>query len=290
MDRTSSHPRQSWFAIRAFALVPILFVFGCSSFSKSQLNEQKDVAKELRQQVRNANDDVARLERKLTEAEQQKGQFDQRLASEKEVQTVLEQRLENLRRENDRLHGDLTGAVMHAASGRGPAGSVTPAGATALVVVKLPPSFQRSLVEFSKKHPEAEFVSAEKVIRMRSSQAFLEGGDRIRTEMRGTLKELAGILNQPGATEWNLSIVGHTAGENAVSAHTKEHPTDWHLAAHQAIAVQQFLEENGVGAERANIVSYAGQQPLVDGKDDVAKDKNARLEIYLLPPDGAGER
>jgi flagellar motor protein MotB len=68
------------------------------------------------------------------------------------------------------------------------------------------------------------------------------------------------------------------------------HPTDWHLAAHQAIAVEQCLEENRVAAARLGIVSYASNQPLVQGASAEARRVNARIEIFLLPPDPSSEK
>jgi flagellar motor protein MotB len=148
----------------------------------------------------------------------------------------------------------------------------------------------KKLDGYAKSHVGVTFDPVEKVVRFQSDTVFRDGGDRLRGDAQTALRELAAILNTQKAGQLNLLVVGHTGG-GAVpdAALLVQHPTDWHLAAHQAIAVEQYLEESGLSPTRVGIISYADQQPLVPPKDDVARQKNARVEVFILPPDPPAE-
>jgi hypothetical protein len=93
-------------------------------------------------------------------------------------------------------------------------------------------------------------------------------------------------MNAPEAKRFNFLIVAHAPPNGAVPKElVPYYPTVWHLTAHQAIAVEQFLEEAGLAPTRVGVVSYAGQQPLVAGNDDASRRTNSRVEIFFTPPD-----
>ncbi len=106
-------------------------------------------------------------------------------------------------------------------------------------------------------------------------------GFHLRHGVWAALTTLGANVSSVARRRLNLLIVGHTARPTVGRELAAQHATDWHLAAHQAIAVEQTLEEHNVAPLRVGVVSYASQQPLQDGTSPA----NARVEIFLLPPD-----
>lgn len=242
----------------------------------------------MQRQLRDRQGEVDKTNVQLTQSQERADQLEKQLANERQVQSILKQRVDNLKQENDRLHTENMSVVMNSVGNtpKGQGSVLKTVGATSLVGFDLSKDLTGKLQAFAKKYEGVEYDPTEKVCRFSSDLMFVSGGDRLRNEAQVALVEFAELMNDKQAKELNLLIVGHTSSETVIiNELAPQHPTDWHLGAHQAIAVQQYLEEKGMNAARVGIVSYAGQQPLVRGDDDVAKRKNARLEIFLLPPD-----
>lgn len=259
-----------------------LVAFGlssCTNFVDSRYNYNKSAASELQDRLERREDELARAQQQINQSQDQ---VDRQLAKSREIQDVLEKRIRNLREENDRLNADLTGAVMNvAADRRNAVGAIVNASSQRVVGFEVPRNVSDKLTAFASSHPGLAYDPADRAIRFQAATAFLDGGDRLKPDMRSALRDLAGILNSEPARNLNFLIVGHTARATVRRELAPEHPTDWHLAANQAIAVQQLMEEQGLSPTRAGIASYASQQPLVEGDSRA----NARIEIFLLPPD-----
>lgn len=271
--------------IRAAYLAALLLV-GCGVVPRQELERSRDYGRDLKNQLDRANAEIARIEQAGQEVRADMSRLEQQLAGATEIHQLLEDRVTNLREENDRLHGELTGLVMRASGAKPPASALANVSSVSYGGFELPHDLVAKLDDFAKRHKEVTFDPVERVCRLRADWVFRDGGDRLRGDAQKALSELAEILNGPGVGRLNLLVVGHTAEGASIDRDLlTQHPTDWHLAAHQAIAVEQYLEECGLSPTRAGIVSYADLQPLVSGKDDVAKRKNARVEIFLLPPD-----
>ena len=213
----------------------------------------------------------------------------QQVADHDRIRQVLEQRVELLAGENDRLQAEVTGLVMTAA--RVGSTSARPVGdGIALVGFEVPADLDGRLREFARRYPEVSYEPDQRMCRFRTEMMF-SGVDLLRPQARQALRDFAGLMNRPEAAELNLMVVGHTWANTQVSPDmARQTPTDWHLAAHQAIACQQYLEESGLSPTRAGIISYGSQQPLLDGGDDVARRRNARVEIFIMPPDPPADR
>jgi flagellar motor protein MotB len=208
--------------------------------------------------------------------------------SSRQVIAILEERVENLKRENDRLAGELRSMVGQAAAV--PVRRELTTSRIGSTPAALPSDLERRLREIARKHRGAVWEPTERVLRLETDLFFLDGGDELRRETRALITDIADIMLDRAAREpeLNLQIVGHTSAETQVTAELRRlHPTDWHLAAHQALAVCSLLEERGVAPHRMGVSSFGSQQPLRQGAggDEVARRKNARVEIFVLPPD-----
>lgn len=262
---------------------------GCDSVPKNRYDQSRDYGTDLQRRLDRTNLQLADLTAERERAAQRAGQLEQQVAGRQEIEEILEKRVDNLRRENDRLHAELTGIVLSSAGSRRSAGAIINAGGATAVAFELPKELVGKLTAFAGQHEGISFDPAERVVRFPASRIFANDGDRLSDEARGWFRELAEILNAPPAKRLNLLIVGHSSNRWRLPPDLAAiHPTDWHLTAHQAIAVEQQLEEGGLAPSRVGIVGYAGQQPLVEGAD--GKRLNARVEIFVLPPDPPADR
>lgn len=272
------------------ACLLVLAPGGCGSLPKSEVERSREVSRDLRLQLDAAENRIAKIEQEKDSLRQQAEVAARQAEGRQDVVGILEKRVANLRRENDLLHEELTGVVMKASAERPSSPIRTSVASAGYVHFDLPGDLERQLREFAKRYPGTTFDPIDKVVRMQSDYVFRDGSDRLRSDAQGAVRDLSRIFNGAGATRLNFLVVGHTAQGAILDRDLLiQHPTDWHLAAHQAIAVEQYLEESGVSPTRMGIISYASQQPLVDGRDDVAKRKNARVEIFVLPPDPPAE-
>lgn len=110
------------------------------------------------------------------------------------------------------------------------------------------------------------------------------GSAELRPEAYPILKEFANQALSGSADGLRLLIVGHTddqlitGGETAV-----KHPTNWHLSTDRAGQVILELERLGVPSERLAAMGYSKFQPLGTSTDDMTRQRNRRVEMYLVP-------
>lgn len=253
---------------------------------RTQFDRSREINTDLEARIERTEALLAQTQAELGRSRQQSEAALARLQTGQEVQSILEQRVDNLRRETDRLHAELTTMVFQAADAPTGSPGLLPVAGTDWAGPEISKDLLTKFAAVAKARPGTSFLEKDRMFRMRSEVVFLDGSDRIGPEARALFQDLAVLYQQPAVSSFNLLIVGHTSRQSKVLAELMaQHPTDWHLAAHQAIAVQQYLEELGVAASRIGIVSYGSQQPLVSGQDDVAHRDNARIEVYLTPPD-----
>jgi flagellar motor protein MotB len=273
----------------ALAVVLCLAGFGCTAAPNRRLERAQDINADLQVRLNQSAAQLAESRQATAHAQNESARLQEQLQTSRELHTVLEQRVENFRRENERLHTELTRMAMTGGGKRRSSAVALASAAGDQLDFRVPQTLAKGLESLAAGTPGATFVLSEKLLRLEAQPAFVNG-DQLTPAARAVLKNLGQLLNDPAAANLNLLVVGHTASPTAVfnelAAH---HPTDWHLAAHQAIAVQQYLEESGVSPARVGIVSYGSQQPLAPHNGDNRRGANARLEIYLMPPDPPAE-
>lgn len=291
MDGRPRRIRRSRAPARAAGWCLAMFLCGCAGTQGRGFDRSRELSVDLQNQLDRANAQVARAEADFQKAQADLARLEQQLRGHQDVAQILEERVQNLRRENDRMAEELAGVVLSAGARKDSAkGVLTMVSSSTGVAYNLPVGVSKSLADWAAKSKEATYDPSKHVCRFSSDWLFVDDADRLRPDAEPALRQLASLLNDEKAAPLNLLIVGHTSALAPVRRDLLAiHPTDWHLAAHQAIAVQQFLEESGVSPTRIGVISYASHQPLVEGADDVARRKNARVEIYLLPPEISSE-
>ena len=81
----------------------------------------------------------------------------------------------------------------------------------------------------------------------------------------------------------------HDARRIAVANLRSKHATGWHLSTNRANAVLVSLETLGIDQSRLGAAGYGANQPLVANSNDTSRQKNRRVETFVLPVD-AGDR
>src|SRR5690606_7149529 len=83
---------------------------------------------------------------------------------------------------------------------------------------------------------------------------------------------------------FDVVVVGHTCDTRIAREETRrEHKTNWHLSTHRAIAVMNMLAEHQVALDRIGVMGYGEQRPIASNSTPEGKQKNRRVEIYLVP-------
>ena len=153
----------------------------------------------------------------------------------------------------------------------------------------LPSETSNRLADLARRYPESfEFDPATGISKLNSDILFSTGKDELRTEVRSLLGEFANIVNDREVYDYNIMIVGHTDDRPIARTSTRDkHPTNWHLSAHRAISVQDFLQDSGVRASRMGVAGYGEHQPVESNSTNGSRQRNRRVEIYVLAPDAA---
>jgi chemotaxis protein MotB len=122
------------------------------------------------------------------------------------------------------------------------------------------------------------------MVRFKSDLTFPPGSTEVSAEAQRGLQKLAEILSRPVAQKYEARIVGHTDNVRIGRASTRaQHPTNWHLSVHRAIAVKDVLEKAGVPPVRMEVAGYGEYRPIVPNVGNKGAEKNRRVEIFLVP-------
>ena len=125
------------------------------------------------------------------------------------------------------------------------------------------------------------------IVRFKSDLLFEKGSDTVQAAAKSQVQALASILNSSSAEGFDVLVVGHTDSAPIQRPATRaKHPTNWHLSAHRAIAVERVLAEAGVDQARAAVVGMGEFRPIAPNSTKTGKmgnPKNRRVEIYIVP-------
>lgn len=111
----------------------------------------------------------------------------------------------------------------------------------------------------------------------KSGSAFLEpkGKKQLRI-LAKTLKELQKKI--PSNISWVLRVDGHT---DNIPIHNELYSSNWQLSANRAIAVVEYLTEQGVSSQYLVAAGFGEHQPIDRKNTEKARRKNRRIEFKL---------
>jgi chemotaxis protein MotB len=150
----------------------------------------------------------------------------------------------------------------------------------------LPPELASELEKFAAENSDMiAFDEASGMVKFKSDLLFEKGSDIVAPQAAELMKKLCGIINSKAAEGFDITIVGHTDDIPIRKSETmSQHPTNWHLSAHRAIAVEKLMETNGVKPTRMSVKGFGEYRPLeANEANKKGNPKNRRVEIYLVP-------
>ncbi|MBN1844652.1 MAG: OmpA family protein [Sedimentisphaerales bacterium] len=153
--------------------------------------------------------------------------------------------------------------------------------------VPLPPELNTALQDWARQAgPDVvEFDEKSGIVRFKSDLLFEKGEDKVQQEFQPRLEQLAQILQSPTAQGFDALIVGHTDDIPIEKPSTlAQHPTNWHLSAHRAIAVEKILAASGLVPTRIAVMGMGQYRPIVpNAPGNKGNPQNRRVEIYIVP-------
>ncbi len=151
----------------------------------------------------------------------------------------------------------------------------------------LSPEATRRLQALKDKYPLFQFEAQTGVSRIGEDILFPSGSAEVDKNRADTiLKEFARIMNSGDAKDLNILVVGHTDDRRIAQAGTRaKHATNWHLSTNRANAVLVALQKLGIDESRLGAAGYGANQPLIANTDNQSRQKNRRVEIFVLPVD-----
>ena len=183
---------------------------------------------------------------------------------------LANQRIDNLQADRERLKQRYVGLLNKAGSSPSPLSSRA----------------TERLKDLQRRYPEFEFDPATGVSRFHTDILFDLGSADLKPAGRDVLREFAHIMSDADATGLNILVVGHTDDMRIARPHTKSHhPTNWHLSTNRANSVVLTLASDGVCENRLGAAGYGETQPVAPNTDPHSRQKNRRVEIFVLAPD-----
>lgn len=142
----------------------------------------------------------------------------------------------------------------------------------------LPEELDRKLRAFAARHSGRVWYDRGRGgVSFADDRLFESGSDEVRAAAEALLGELAGIAALAPAEDFEIIVVGHTDDAPISDPVTlAEHPSNWHLSVHRAIAVKNTLVSAGLPEVRLGVMGYGPCRPL--GADQA---RNRRVEIFL---------
>ncbi len=138
------------------------------------------------------------------------------------------------------------------------------------------------------KYPEFEFDPETGVSKFSTDLLFASGSDQVTPRSQQILNEFAQIMNNADAKHLKVLVVGHTDDKPISKQPTAaKHPTNWHLSTNRADAVVLALRKAGIADGRMGAAGYSMYQPVAPNTNDATRQKNRRVEIFVLAPDAS---
>jgi chemotaxis protein MotB len=120
-------------------------------------------------------------------------------------------------------------------------------------------------------------------VKMKDKILFASGSATIGADGRVALKKVADALRSMQGKA--IRVEGHT--DNVPTGHAGPFPSNWELSSARALAVVRFFQETGVDPTRLSGAGFGEFQPIAANDSPEGRSQNRRIEIVLLPLEGA---
>ena len=144
----------------------------------------------------------------------------------------------------------------------------------------------RRLEEMRKKYKDFDFDPQTGVSKFSNDLLFSSGSDEVQPRAKQILDEFAQIMNQGDSRSLKVLVSGHTDDKPVSRKSTADkHNDNMGLSANRALSVMRALRKSGINENRMGISGYGPHQPVEPNSTEQTRQKNRRVEIYVLAPD-----
>ena len=151
---------------------------------------------------------------------------------------------------------------------------------------RLPPAVSKQLAALSKRYPSLNFDPVTGISKLDTDILFDSGQAELKPAAQAMLADLTRLLQSPEAAELKIMVVGHTDNQRLTGGPVRERfPNNFHLSTARALAVADLLRREGLGEQRIGVAGFGPHQPVASNASDVDRQKNRRVEIFVMAPD-----
>jgi flagellar motor protein MotB len=151
---------------------------------------------------------------------------------------------------------------------------------------RLPAAVNQQLALWAQQYPNLTFDAESGVSKCDIDVLFDSGQTELRPAARQMLVELAQVLERSEAKDLKVMVVGHTDNQRIVSVSARDkYPNNFHLSTARALAVADVLRGQGLNDQRIGIAGFGSHEPVADNQSAVDRQKNRRVEIFVMPRD-----
>lgn len=198
--------------------------------------------------------------------------LEQRYLAAKQGLDAANARLDNLASSNSQLEERMKMLLTSSKPGSNP----------------LSPDSSRRLEDLRRKYKDFDFDPQTGVSKFSTDLLFASGSDQLQPKAKQILEEFAQIMNQGDARNLKVLVSGHTDDRPVRHESTaKRHQDNMGLSAHRALEVERFLKKSGIAENRMGVSGYGPFQPVETNGNEQGRQRNRRVEIYVLAPDAA---
>ncbi len=252
-----------------FSLIAVATT-GCDAVPMYQYRQSQFQTLSMYRQQQALAGQLASTSQTAAQLAMEKQHFEQMTAQYQQELQIANERLANLGAERQELHARYSNLLTGLSSANNPLSG----GAT------------KRFEELARKYPEFEFDPYTGVSKFTGDLLFATGSSEVRKDAHPVLQEFARIMNDPDAQQFNILVVGHTDDQKVVkSATLSKHANNWELSAHRATSVVSALGKQGLAEHRMGVAGYSQFQPIAANADDSSRQRNRRVEIFILAPD-----
>ncbi len=159
-------------------------------------------------------------------------------------------------------------------------------GSRAQIGTRLPEGLSGRLAELAERYPSLQYDPKTGVSKLDTDLLFDSGDAQLKPGADRILREFAELFQSPEARDLKIMVVGHADAQAIKGREVREHyPNNWHLSAGRALAVADRLRKAGIPEQRMGVTGFGQYQPISPNDSAEARQKNRRVEIYVLGPE-----
>ncbi len=151
---------------------------------------------------------------------------------------------------------------------------------------RLPAAVSQQLSGWARQYPNLSFDMETGVSKCDMDVLFDSGQAELKPSARTMLAELAQVLQLAEAKDLKIMVVGHTDNQQIVGREARDkYANNFHLSTARALAVADLLRSQGLSGQRIGVAGFGANEPLAANDSAVQRQKNRRVEIFVMPRD-----